>query len=58
MWRRAGMDGTIVGLAVAEALAGMAGDIDQDLARWLLVIAETRYVAKLVEKGDRDGGRS
>ena len=45
VWKRAGMSGQVVGLDLAEALAGLPRGLDRQLCRRLLVIAEEFYLA-------------
>ncbi len=44
VWKRAGLDGVIVGLDIAEALAGMRAGLDREFCRRLLIVAEGAYL--------------
>lgn len=49
VWARAGLAGTITGLAMAEALAGLPATLDRDLVAKLLARAEVSMVSAMVE---------
>jgi hypothetical protein len=44
VWKRAGMSGHVVGLDLAEAMAGLPHGLDRQLCRRLFIIAETFFV--------------
>jgi hypothetical protein len=45
VWKRAGMDGALTGLDLAEAMASLPRGLDRDLARRLLIAAEAAFFA-------------
>jgi hypothetical protein len=44
VWLRAGMDGAVTGLDMAQALASVPQDIDLDVTRQLFMAAEIAFV--------------
>jgi hypothetical protein len=44
VWKRAGMSGMLSGLDLAEALASLPDGLDRELAKRLLMAAETPFL--------------